>query len=388
MLIPVRLPELGHGLRILIVRLGAVGDVVHALPALTALRDRLPRAHIAWLVEDKSASLLEGHPYLDERIVLPRSRWSRDSRRLRTLPRAMASVFTTMADLRGRGFDLVIDFQANCRGGLWGWVTGARERVGFAGHTEREANYVFSSRHIRPPSERLHKVEKNLALLRGIGIEPIRTDPVLPVSAEEADRAERWIGETIDDDRPLAIVHPGVSRFGFYKRWPADGYRQLLVGLGGEGVRTVVTWGPGEEEDARRLVEAARRANGTTPPALLGPETRSLLGLVELIRRADLFVGSDSGPLHIASATGTPVVALFGPKDPVRYGPWGGPSAVVRAGVECSPCTRRSCSDPVCMTTLTPASVLLAARALLGRESDGSPRRHRLAPAGSIASSG
>jgi ADP-heptose:LPS heptosyltransferase len=264
-----------------------------------------------------------------------------------------------MADLRRRRYDVVLDFQANCRGGLWGWITGARSRIGFGGHSQREANYIFTRTHVRPPAERLHKVEKNLALLRAIGVEPDRTDPVLPPLDGEGEAIGRWWATHLGEARPVAVVHPGVSPFGLFKRWPRRGYADLLWKLSDEGILSVVAWGPGERDEAERI----RHLAGET--AVVGPETPSLLSLADLIRRADLFIGSDSGPLHLASAVGTPTVALFGPKDPVRYGPHGAPCRVVRSGVDCSPCDRRSCSDPVCMTTLRPEKVLAAALSLL-----------------------
>ena len=356
----------GAGMRILIVRLGAVGDCVHVLPALTALREHFPRAHIGWLIEDKSESLIRSHPLLDEVIVLARRRWASDSRRLVRLPRAVRDVVRSIANLRTKRYDVAIDFQGNCRSGLWAFLSGARERIGFAGHTQREANYLLMRRHIRPPRERLHKVEKNLSLLRGIGIHPGRLKPVLPPRDQEAKTVQKWADMNgLVADLPTAAIHPGVSRFGFFKRWPAEAYAQLARRLDQEGVQSVITWGPGEREEAERIRTLAA---GT---AILGPETRSLLALAEVLRRCQLFVGSDSGPLHLASAAGTPTIALFGPKDPVRYGPLGAPSQIVRAGVECSPCLRRSCSDPVCMTTLSPDRVATAALALL--RANGSP---------------
>lgn len=358
----------GNRLRILVVRLGALGDCVHVLPALTALRDRLPRAYIGWLVEDKAATLIEGHPYLDEVIVLPRSDWSRDSRRLRTFPRAVLGVLRTMAELRRRRFDLAIDFQGNCRSGLWAFVSGASPRIGFAGPTQREANYLFMGRHVRPPDEGLHKVEKHLALLRSVGLLGSRSEPIIPAADGEAGRMVQWLRKSLPDPPgPVAAIHPGVSTFGFFKRWPDDAYARLVRLFDERGIIAVLTWGPGERE----LVERIHRLSGRL--GIVGPETPSLLSLVELIRGCDLFVGSDSGPLHLACAAGTPTVALFGPKDPARYGPYGAPSRVVRTGVACSPCDRRSCSDPVCMTTLTPEMVLQASVDLL-REGSGGGR--------------
>ena len=350
----------GDGMRILLVRLGAVGDCVHVLPALAALRARLPRAHIAWLVEDKAASLIRGHPHLDEVIVLERRRWARDSRRPWSFPRTVLGVVSTARSLRKRRFDVALDFQGNCRSGLWALLSGARPRFGFAGPTQREANYLFMNRHIRPPANRTHKVEKNLSLIRAIGIAGGEAAPVLPPAEDEAETMGLWLRQhSPTHRRPVFAIHPGVSAFGFFKRWPSQAYARLVRRISEAGMEAILTWGPGERREVERIREAAGGRG------IVGPETRSLLALVELLRRCDLFIGSDSGPLHLASAVGTPTVALFGPKDPSRYGPYGAPARVVRSGVDCSPCDRRSCKDPVCMTTLGPERVFQAALSLL-----------------------
>ncbi|MCZ6690118.1 MAG: glycosyltransferase family 9 protein [Planctomycetota bacterium] len=321
----------------------------------------MPRAFIAWLVEDRAATLIQGHPLLDEVIVLPRTSWSRDSRRLPTLHRSIRGVLSSMRELRRKRFDLAIDFQGNCRSGLWAFISGAKSRIGFAGATQREANYLFMRKHVRPANEKVHKVEKYLDLLRECDLAGGKTDPVLPLSEDEGRAMELWLRKTCAEElRPVVAIHPGVSTFGFFKRWPAEAYGRVVRKFSEIGIRALLTWGPGEREEVERIRHLAGD-RGT-----IGPRTPSLLSLVELLRRCDLFIGSDSGPLHLASAVGTPTVALFGPKDPRVYGPYGARSRIVRTGVECSPCIRRSCSDPVCMTTLSPESVIEASLSLLG----------------------
>jgi ADP-heptose:LPS heptosyltransferase len=157
------------------------------------------------------------------------------------------------------------------------------------------------------------------------------------------------------------ILHPGVSAFGAFKAWRIEGYAALARSLKAkQGARVAVAWGGGAElEAAKQVVKLAEGA------AELAPETRSILDLAALLKRAALFVGADSGPLHLAAALGTRVVGLYGPKDPRTYGPYWENARVVRKGVKCSPCTLRRCARPECMTLLTANEVQEAALAAL-----------------------
>jgi ADP-heptose:LPS heptosyltransferase len=160
----------------------------------------------------------------------------------------------------------------------------------------------------------------------------------------------------------FAVLHPGTSGFGKHKRWPAERFGALAHRLEAElGLRSVVSWGPGEEGLARVATAASEGA------AMLGPRTRSLAALAHLATRGALFVAADTGVLHLAAMLGTPTVGLFGPKDPRVYGPRGPRTAVVFKGMDCSPCPRRSCPDPVCMHSIETDDVLAAARPLLER---------------------
>jgi lipopolysaccharide heptosyltransferase I len=365
--------------KLLIVRLSAIGDVVHVLPALKILRRNYPSAHIAWLVEDKAEGILRNQPGIDEVIVFPKKRWISGLKNPFSFMRTVAEVTSFIGALRRQGFEMVVDFQGNLKSGLMTFLSGSPLRVGFARGHCREGNFLFTNRWIVPSPERLHKIERNLSLLEGLGLKPmigrqhvrqggsaLGTTMSLQVSRED----EEYIASSLGSGRacsaggPLAVIHAGTSDFGAYKRWPTANYAQLADRLvEGFDARVVFTWGPSELEMVREIISSMRR------PGQLAPRTDALGQLVALIRRANLFISGDTGPMHIASIMGVPQVAIFGPKDPAIYGPYQKRALVVRKELECSPCTKRTCNDPICITSITPEEVFEATKALLRKAS-------------------
>jgi len=321
-------------LRVLIIRLSALGDVVTGLHALSTLRARLPRAEVGWLVEDRFASLLADHPQIDHLHVYERKRLKHISGWAR-LPGFLRSV-------RRRRYELALDLQGNLKSGVLARLTGAQRRVGLGPPLSREGNRFFLHSTVPPPPG--HRLTAYEALLDA-AIGPGATAPaVLPAEAEE---------------HRAIVLHPGTSRFGAFKRWPAAAFAELGDRLARRLDRSVLlTAGPGEREDAldvqRRMKESVRVAETPTLPAL-----------VNLLAGATLVVAGDTGPAHLAAASGVPTVVLFGPKDPAVHAPLGPRVRTVTAGVRCSPCTLRFCPDPVCMSELSVARVEAAALELL-----------------------
>lgn len=349
--------------KILIVRLSAIGDVVHVLPALRCLRHYYPYANISWLVEDRAAGLIDGHPDLDEIIIFPRKRWREGVFGPIRLLNTISEVSGFFRNLRAKGFDAAIDFQGNLKSGVMTLLSGAPLRVGFAKGYCREYNYIFTNHHVTPLKERMHRVEKYLSLLTALGIKPTYEHSTINVSPEDRNYITKSLENFINSPRPLVIIHPGTSEFGAYKRWPAKSFTHLGNKLIKElGAQVIITWGPGELDKAKEII------SGMDEGSHLAPETSNLHQLASLIGQSDLFVSGDTGPMHIASILGVPQVAIFGPKDPVIYGPYNEHSAVVRKDVECSPCTKRTCDDPICITAITPEEVFEAARELLAKK--------------------
>lgn len=288
--------------RVLILRLSAMGDVINTLPALSAIRAGFPRAFLGWMVEDRFAELLRGHPWIDRVHVVPRKKWRRE------WWGALSGIGAFVREVRRERYDLVLDFQSNLKSSAYGLLSGVRRRIGFARGHCREQSYLLRNIHIVPPAARIHRVLKNLSVAAYLGAPTDAAGYRLPDSPESEGRVRAFLvsrGLT-----KYAVIHPGVSEYGKIKRWSPERYSALADRI---GLPVVVTWGPGERELAERV------ASGH---GILAMETRSLLDLAELIRRASLFVGCDSGPLHLASAVGTPCVGLYGPKDPVLYRPY------------------------------------------------------------------
>ncbi len=351
--------------RILLVRLSALGDVMHALPVLEALRSELPDATIDWVVEDRAADLLQGRPELSRLVVLPRRRILEDARHKPWRLATSAGAF--LRTLRARRYDVVLDLQGNLKSGIVTRLARARHRYGPARPVAREGNHLFTTRRARPAPSRRHRVERNLVLLASMLGHPVAwQDPGLFVPEDVEREAERRLQAAGLVAHDYVILHPGTSRFGAYKRWPPARFADLARLLRARGETVVVTAPPGEEDLAAEVAEHAGDAVTVLPTPSL-----PLLGAVT--RRARLFIAGDTGPLHLAALAGTPLVGLFGPKDPAIYGPYGrrahgaagGLPVLVREDVACRPCRRRTCPDPVCMTGLEAEAVLAAAASIL-----------------------
>jgi lipopolysaccharide heptosyltransferase I len=313
---------LGERDRVLLIRLGAVGDVLRTLPALHLIRSSFPHVHLAWIVEDLSLDLLAGHPEIDEVIRFPRLELlaALGSRR------PAAPLAGLCRSLRAGRFDVALDFQGSLKSGLVALLSGARRRVGFSPRHCRELSFLLTNDWARPRSRLLNRVEKNLTLAERIGATGDEVAMILPETPDEGARAESIVRTLAPRREPIVVLFPGTSRRQAHKRWPSGRYAALAARirrLG--GAVPVVTWGPGEEALARVVVDASE--GGAVLSPLLG-----LRLLAALLRRAALFVGADTGPMHLAWAVGCPVIALFGPTDPRLNAPLGTGNVVLRRG--------------------------------------------------------
>jgi heptosyltransferase I len=301
--------------RILFIRASAVGDVLNTLPSLEALRKAYPDAFIAYLADERSIELVANHPALNRTHFFPRKRWLSFFRKPTQWRHLVSEIASFISELRGEDYDISVDLQRNLKGGILGLFAGAKTRVGLARPFAKEGNQLFTHVQVKPQPEAVHFAEHFLEVVRHLGAAEDGTVFRLPEAPESIARVEKFLKEKGLDN--YAVIHPGTSAYGKLKRWPSEHFAALAQRLGKElGLKSVIAWGPGEGPLAEGIVGASE------DQALLSFETRSLLDLVELIRRAKLFVGCDSGPMHLSGAVGTPCVALFGPKDPVIYGPY------------------------------------------------------------------
>ncbi len=353
------LPPRNRAPRLLIVRLSALGDVLHALPVLSALRARFPKARIDWAVEDRAADLLAGRGDLDGTLIFPRKRLNAALRGLPAPVDLARAAGTFVREMRAGAYDVALDLQGNLKSGAVLRASGAALRFGPGRPDAREGSQVFSHRRAVAPSSARHRVERNLALASALLGERLPyVPPGFPVGDADREMAEKLLREHDLPTDGYVAVQPGTSGFGAFKRWPPERFGALARRLAADGRHVVITCGPGEEALAREVEHAA---GGSAR----GLRTPSLSVLAEILRRAAAFVAADTGPLHLAALVGTPLVGLFGPKDPAIYGPYGvradGTPGVLpvltQDDVACRPCTLRRCADPLCMRTLAPERV-------------------------------
>jgi ADP-heptose:LPS heptosyltransferase len=340
-----------------VIRLGALGDVVRSLPAVSAVRSAYPGAHLAWLVEAGSAGVLAGLPFLDEVIEFPRA-GLRDALARADLRGLVGSAAGLVRALRRRRFDLALDFHSILRSGLLCRLSGAPVRVAYAPPFGREFAHLFATHRVRLAPAKLSRFDRNEALVRFLGAGWKPWARPLPTGAG---RRRRFAAGA-----PVAI-HPGSSEATPYKRYSASGYGRVARALAREtGVPCLVTRGPGPRE--RALADAVVAASGGD--ARLAPETRNVADLAAVFAGCRLAIAGDTGPLHLASLVGTPVVQLLGPTDPVENAPWRDtPARSLRVSLPCSPC-RRGCAAATCLRALPPEAVIAAARDLLSPASD------------------
>lgn len=324
MLFPMERPPggLSSSDRVLIVRLGAVGDVLRALPAVTAIRKGVPGIGIAWLVEDLARPLLEGHPDIDQLFRFPRRELGRVGRHP---SQAVAALGRMRQELRAWRATVAIDLQSSLKSGLASMLSGAPRRVGFAPPFCRELNFLFTNEWAVPASRWLNRVERNLQLVQALGVECDPIEVALPEARGEGEAATEILNRLAPGSGPVILISPGASALQAHKMWPAERYGHLAILLrDSTGARPIVVWGPREEPLAGRIVQDAGGA------AILAPASDLRL-LAALLRRSDLFIGADTGPMHLAWVVGCGVVVLFGPTDPRLNAPMGRGNELVRS---------------------------------------------------------
>lgn len=334
-------------MRILIVRTSALGDVVHCLPVLTALRRHYPEAHIGWVVEAAMAPVLAGHPDLNEVLAVRLRQWRRQPWRAEV----RRQITSAMARLRRFKADLVLDLMGNHKAGVLAWLSGCGQRLGPARPFRREpSSALWINRGTAISGD--HAVDRALAVLGGLNLPPEAPsfDPEKLFRAP-APQAEQLLA---GHPEPFALIAPGAGWGN--KQYPAPWWGAVARALREHaGIASWVPAGPGEEALAATVAassDGAARDLGVV----------DLPTLAALMRQARLVLGGDSGPLHMAHALGASVLCLMGPTDPHRHGPYGAPERALWTELPCSFCYRRLPATKGCLLSLAPRQV--AARAL------------------------
>ncbi|MDD5556509.1 MAG: glycosyltransferase family 9 protein [bacterium] len=326
---------------ILIIKPSSFGDIVQALPVAARARETWPEARISWLLNTQYRRLLEPNPCVDRLYLFDRDRW----RKRRDLAGAASSLLALCRELRAASFDAVLDLQGLFRSGVLTLAAGAPVRAGFA--DAREFAHLFYTVKVRAARPDLHAVDRCLLAAAAIGCRGSRVSFPLGLGPGE----ESWAERVTAGRRPLV----GLSPSGRWrtKRWPDDSFARLGELLLGRGAAVAVIGGPAGE-----AAGVAARLRGR---AIVADDVADPLRLAALLGRLDLLVTNDTGPMHLAAAAGTRVVALFGPTNPDRTGPWGEGHRVLRAPVDCAPCYERECPrGDDCMRAITVEAVLYA----------------------------
>ncbi len=334
--------------RILLIKPSSLGDIIHALPVLYALRDQYRDAKIDWLVNDGFASMIRDLPAIDNVILFERKRYSKIGRNWE----ATTGFLRFLKELRARNYDLVIDLQGLFRSGFMAFATGARERVGFAG--AREGAGFFYNHRVPDASCDVHAVDRNLSLVTALGCPDGDARFDLALVDAELDIAKRLLdGVGIQHDERFVAVLPGARWE--TKRWAPERFVELIDLLDRDGVRCLLLGGPDERDLCRQIADGA-----STSTSNLAGRT-SLRELAAVLNHAAAVLTHDSGPMHIADALGRPLVAICGPTNPARTGPYHQRSGVVQTDLPCVPCylkSLRQCPyDHECMRTIGVATV-------------------------------
>ena len=370
------MPALNHDLsrrdfrRILLIKPTALGDVVHTVPVLVKLRRRYPEARIDWLITPENAELVQAHPALSGTVLFDRRAFREGWRG------GLWKMPAMLRELRRARYDLTIDLHGQLRSALFAMATGAGVRIGFdrpwpRGESEgmaprhgwagaRELSWLASNVRIPVTSLAVHAVDRSLWLAPLLGLDDAPPEGALHLAPAVVDGAERLLAPI--GDREFAVLAPGT--LWETKHWRPEGFAEIACRLEEQGLMVVITGTAADADRASTILAAAPDALD-----LCGRTTPGELAAV--LRRARLCVTNDSGAMHLAVAGGIPVVAVFGPTNPVQVGPYGQAENVVRAGVECSPCyLRRLAQCPrehACMELVSAERVWERVAAILAR---------------------
>jgi|Deesub1362A_J573_1020465.scaffolds.fasta_scaffold00310_22 lipopolysaccharide heptosyltransferase I len=342
----------GPSVKILVVKMSSLGDVVQSLPALSALREAFPEAQIHWVVEETSADLLRLHPGVDRIWIVPRARWVGYLRRPGRWTLLIREAVGTARALRGHRFDLALDLQGLLKSAMWMRVARADRKVGFDGAREGASRFLTEKYPWGHPDR--HAVERYLGLVEGISRWRGAVDYGVILSHDVEVRAleELRLSGGVPD-QPWVVLIP-AARWRT-KEWHPRSFAWLADEIVRRtGLQVLFAGGTGDRfkigEILDQMTERGIDLTGKTDIPVLAA----------LLKRARVVVSVDTGPMHLAVAVGTPVVALFGPTAPWRTGPFGRGHRVLRPSLPCSPCFQRRCSRRACMREIDPEAVLRA----------------------------
>ena len=327
---------------ILILKLSSLGDVIHTLPLVNVLRRKYPDSRIGWAIEKKFVGLIEGHPSVDELIVFERGK---------SLFKTLFPFLRVVKKIRSMKYEIIMDLQGSLKGSLFVLLGGSRRRMGFKRGSSRIDTVSTFFTNWKVIEEGSHIIERNLCFARAIGVEDIDISFKIAVKEFARRRVEDFLKARSIHYKRTVILHPGVTWE--TRMWPWENYSALAEQITEKFPNTaiVITVGPGEESLGEKI-----QKNCSADTTLAG--NISLQELVALVDRCELFVSSNTGPLHLACALGKTTIGFYGPTDPVRYLLDGKKNFVFWKELPCSGCWRRKCKTIKCMKEIGVSEVM------------------------------
>jgi heptosyltransferase III len=330
---------------VLIIKLRYIGDVLLATPTVRAIKAARPDVRVTMMVNRGTEDVLSGNQDLDEIVVLDKG--------------SLAAQWRFIAGLRRRRFDTVIDLTNGDRSAFLSWISGAPVRIGFNEHHHWRGRCYTEVVQSEPGTQ--HRIDRDLEALKPLNIQAGSKDPQLRLTPEEADSADQLLDQLgVQRSQSIAVLQPGARYW--FKAWPLERFAELADQLTSQYGCQVLIGGSHQDIDLARQIRQAAKSN----PIIMAGRT-TIKQFAAIAKKSALFVGNDSGAMHIASAVGTPVVALFGPSSPREWGARGGPVEVLYKGLDCGICYNTTCTrgEESCMKLIAVHEVVAAAQRLL-----------------------
>ena len=336
-------------MNILIVKLSAIGDVIHTLPSLVELRWLYPEAHITWVVEEAAADLIKNHPLLDVVLISRRKSWIEDFQNGK-VKQSLKEISSFIKTLRQRRYDLVIDFHGLFKSSIIVILSGAKRKLGY--NSLQELSGLFLNEKI-PEDMNKHAVDRYLDFPRYLGAKTENARFVLPFNKEEEEKSQILLHKYNLEEKKFIAINP-VALWET-KLWSNEKFAHLADLINNE-LRVKVVFTGSKKRPIENITSLM-----TTESINLGGKT-TLIDLAYIYKKARLVITTDSGPMHLAAAVKAPIIALFGPTDPARTGPYGSGHSIVRTEIVCSPCFLKKCPTKKCMEDISVEQVFVAVK--------------------------
>jgi len=346
-------------MKILIVKLSAIGDVIHTLPSLNAIKKHYPDAHITWLVEEDASGLIVEHEALDRVIISKRKRWLKSMLRLLCL-KNIKKIYSFIIELRDTEYDLIIDFQGLLKSSILVALAKGKRKIGFdKGMEHMEYSYIFLNERIPPVNMENHALLRNLMLINALGIESKEIEYKIPISDHNRkvidDILERY---GIKGSELLLAINP-VAKWKT-KLWDNSKFALLADKLIEKYNASAIFTGSQSDKSTINNILSYMSHSAVN----LAGET-TLKTLAALYEKIKFLISTDTGPMHMAAAVGTPVIALFGPTAPWRTRPFGAEHKIMRSKLYCSPCFKRKCNRIDCMHQISVEQIMDAIKSII-----------------------